>query len=189
MSAPEHVYPDRLPVHATDESFWHVLAAEPSVQHELPSRKSCGHVMAELIDCGESTPRHRYPVLLAPQPTLGSRSQTVGVPASGVPSFVQNPSKLPEMSMGVVVPSLFTFVPCSIAVAEANATPCSSLNVYDVTVNEPHVWGAAAVAMDPETVHFSAQSSSWIFEVDDSVPSEFLVKTIFVESWKPLLVV
>jgi hypothetical protein len=54
--------------------------------------------------------------------------------------------------------------------------------VYEVTVNPPHACGTTAVAVDPETVHFSAQSSLWIFDVDDNVPSAFMVKTIFVVS-------
>src|SRR5947209_5344633 len=125
---------------------------------------------------------------LAPQPTTGSGSQIVGVPASAaVLPRVQNPPKPPAMSMGVVVPSGATFVPCWIAVATAKASPCSSLNEYDVTVNPPHACGVMAVAVDPETVHFSAQASLWIFDVDDSVPSGFSVKTILVESMKPLL--
>src|SRR5690349_12931453 len=110
---------------------------------------------------------------LAPQPTEGSCSQIVGVPPSPVPSLVQNPPRLPEMSTAMLPPSGPGVVPCSIAVAKANAMPCSSLNEYEVMVNPPHVCPARAVAVDPETVHFRAQSSAWIFEVDESVPSGF----------------
>ena len=85
--------------------------------------------MAGFNVCGEVVPRQRYPTPLAPHPMTGSCSQTVGVPASLAPSLVQNPLKLPAMSMGVVVPSGATLVPCSIAVAIANARPCSSVNV------------------------------------------------------------
>jgi hypothetical protein len=46
-----------------------------------------------------------------------------------------------------------------------------------------------AVAVEPETVQLSVQGSFWIVDVDDRVPSGFAVKTNFVESWKPLLVV